>query len=290
MKKAFIALLFAFGVFSNLPSASAKDAPASAEQLRNAVESALKSKDKNDLLALVNWQGASEDMKSLTTNVLTDMLQSDAVAVKLTALPGGFRPIFERDGIRYTPNVTVMGMIEVDYAGKDNNTKLPYGQKGGAFYIPCTVEEKIPGPITKSKTLSVIVMGSISPDAGKLSGSFVYVQGGKEIKEDINAKGNFSKAFWGEYIKSCTVHKTRADDSPIQLTISENGKAIFESGEVTIRAPLFTKGNNFGDNQQRFLGVHPDCLRCFGISGLWPQNGFLHLSFCIGMDRDCRNV
>ena len=234
-------LVVLISLFSKMPAAFAKNAPTSRDQLREAVESALKTKDTNALAELVNWQGASDQMKSLTGWVIKDLFKHPYIAVKLISLPDGFRSIFERDGIRYSPNVSVVGMLEVDFSGTDQWVKLPYGKKDGGFYIPCTVEEKIPGPVIKSKALAIMVSGSTTPSAQKPSGSFIYLQGGKEFKEAIDGKGNFNKSFWGEYIKSCTVRKTSPDDDPIQLTIMENGKTIFQSEEVTNNEPIVYK-------------------------------------------------
>jgi hypothetical protein len=234
-------LLFLFTLLTGMPSAFAIDPPASPEQLRAAVESALKMKDTNALAELVNWQGASDDMKSLTRRVIEDLFANPYSTVKLIGLPDGFRAVTERDGIRYSPNVSVVGMLEVDFTGVIWRMKLPYGKKGGGFYIPCTVEEKIPGPAIKSRSLAIIVTGSTAPDAQKLSGSFIYIQGGGEVKEAIDGKGNFNKSFWGEYIKSCTVQKTSSDDDPIQLAIIEDGKTIFQSAEVTNNEPIVYK-------------------------------------------------
>jgi hypothetical protein len=234
-------LVVLLSLFSKTPSAFAKDAPTSPEQLRDAVESALKTKDTNALAELVNWQGASDHMKSLTGGVINDLFKHPYSAVKLIGLPDGFRSIFERDGIRYSPNVSVVGMLEVDFSGMDRWVKLPYGKKDGGFYIPCTVEEQIPGPVIKSKTLAIMVTCSTRPDAQKLSGSFIYLEGGKEVKEAIDGKGNFNKSFWGEYIKSCTVRKTSSDDDPIQLMIMEDGKTMFQSEEVTNNEPIVYK-------------------------------------------------
>ena len=231
--KQLILFVVLISLFSKMPSVFAKDTPGSPDQLREAVESALKTKDTNALAELVNWQGASDHMKSLTGGVVKDLFKHPYSAVKLIALPDGFRSVFERDGIRYSPNVSVVGMLEVDFSGMDRWVKLPYGKKNAGFYISCTVEEKVPGPVTKSKTLAIMVTGSTGPDAQKLSGSFIYLQGGKEIKEAIDGKGNFNKSFWGEYIKSCTVRKTSSGDDPIQLMIMEDGKTIFQSEEVT---------------------------------------------------------
>jgi hypothetical protein len=223
-------LVVLISLFSKMPAAFAKNTPTSPDQLREAVESALKTKDTNALAELVNWQGASDHMKLLTDGVIKDLFKHPYSAVKLIGLPDAFRSIFERDGIRYSPNVSVVGMLEVDFSGTDQWVKLPYGKKDGGFYISCTVEERIPGPVIKSKTLAIMVTGSSRP---KLSGSFIFLQGGKEVKEAIDGKGNFNKSFWGEYIKSCTVRKTSSGDDPIRLMIMEDGKTIFQSEEVT---------------------------------------------------------
>ena len=58
------------------------------------------------------------------------------------------------------------------------------------------------------------------------------------IKENISGKGNLSKAFWGDYVQSCTVQKTSDSEATIQLIISENGKNVFESKEVESKDPI----------------------------------------------------
>jgi len=63
MKRAlFIVCLTVFIGLPNLQPVLGKDAPASAPQLLKEFEAALKSKDKDALLALANWQGVSVDM------------------------------------------------------------------------------------------------------------------------------------------------------------------------------------------------------------------------------------
>jgi hypothetical protein len=87
------------------------------------------------------------------------------------------------------------------------------------------------------KSLNVAVMGLTSPVPVIFTGSYVYVKGGKEIKEDISGKGNRSEAFWGDYIKSCTVTRI-SDKGWIRLVISEDGKQIFRSEKVSTNAPI----------------------------------------------------
>jgi hypothetical protein len=234
----FIICLNVVIIASGLPMASAKDAPTSAEQLRSEVESALKSKDTNAFKALFNWQGVSESMKADMNDENADIFSHDVASVKLAALPTDFQPTNELNGVRYKPNVAVVGMIDVEYTEKGNAVSMPYGKTGDVFYLSSTVEERIATPTTKEKSLNVSVMGSAMPDAGGFTGSYAYVKGGKEITADINGKGNRSEAFWGDYIKSCTVRKTADNQDWIKLVISEDGKKIFESEETTNKEPI----------------------------------------------------
>jgi hypothetical protein len=215
----------------------AKDIPTSAEQLRAEVESVLKAKDTNAFTALFNWQGVSDEMKSETKDENADLFSHDIVAVKLTALSADFQTTNELNGVRYKPNVTVIGMISVEYTEKGNAVSMPYGKWGDAFYLSSTVEEKIAAPTVKEKSLNVMVMGVTSPEKVAFTGSFVNVKAGKEINGDISGSGNRSEAFWGDYIKSCSIQKT-SDDGWIKLIISEDGKKIFESEKITNKEPV----------------------------------------------------
>ena len=183
-------------------------------------------------MALFNWQGVSDSMKSEMNDENADIFSHDIAAVKLLALPADFQLTNELNGVRYKPNVAIVGMIDVEFTEKGNAVSMPYGKAGGVFYLSSTVEDKIAAPTTKEKNLNIMVMGVTSPEPVAFTGCYVYVKAGKEIKEDINGKGNISKAFWGDYVKSCTVQKTSDSDGTIQLIISENGKNVFESKEV----------------------------------------------------------
>jgi hypothetical protein len=210
-----------------------KDAPTSAEQLRSEVESALKAKDARALEELFNWQGVSDNMKTMMSTMVAEMPKREWTAVKLAPLPADFQATNEVNGIRYRPSVPVTGWIVVEFTPKGNAARLPYGKSGDAYYLSCNVEENIPGPITKSKILNIEVMGLADP--GTFSGDFVFVQGGKEIKQTIRNRG---ASFYGDYVKSCTVQKTTGSDDSIQLTITEDGKTVFESGEITNKEPI----------------------------------------------------
>ena len=95
----------------------------------------------------------------------------------------------------------------------------------------------------QEKSLNVAVMGTTTFVANggstpvTFTGSYVYVKGGKEIKEDISGKGNRSEAFWGDYIKSCTVQRT-SDTGKIKLMITEGTNMIFKSSWVSTNSPI----------------------------------------------------
>lgn len=239
MKRAlFIVWLTVFIGLPNMQPVLGKDAPASASQLLKEIEAAIKAKDKDALLALANWQGVSADMKSLQVGLFADLVTNAVQSVKLLPLPADFQSTNEVNGVRYTPNVSLMGLVDVQFTEEGNSMQMPYGKKGSAFYLAGTAEEKVAVPATKAKSLNIMVVGEASPDAGTFSGSCVYVRGGKDLTKEFNGKGNGSEAFWGDYIKSCTVRKNSDKAGSIRLVISEDGKQVYESKEVATKDPI----------------------------------------------------
>ena len=222
------------GIFSS----SAGQPPVSAEHLRGAFEWAINTRDTNGLLELFNWQGVSDHIKQGMRNQVEYMFQQKITAVKLAPLPADFQPDTEISGTRYKQNVTVVGQIEVDFDPKGTYLRLPFGTNGNAYFLSCTIEEKLHLVPTTPQPLDILVKGSAMADATMLSGSFVYVRDGQELKEEINARGNFSKGFFGDYIKSCTVQKQASDRHQIRLIIMEDGKKLFESESVTNETPI----------------------------------------------------
>jgi hypothetical protein len=216
-----------------LQTMPAKGAPSSAEELRSRVEAALKASNTNAFMALFNWEGVSEQRKSMMSTMVAAMPKHEWTAVKLAPLPADFQATNEVNGIRYRPSVVVGGWIVVEFTPKGNAAQLPYGKSGDAYYLSCNVAEKLPGPITKSKILNIEVMGLADP--GTFSGTYVFVQGGREIKQNLSNRG---AGFYGDYVKSCTVQKTTGSADSIQLTITEDGKTVFESEEVTNQTPI----------------------------------------------------
>jgi hypothetical protein len=218
----------------------AQFASATADELLNRFEAALRAKNTNAIMALFDWQGVSEDMKASQQQIIGMMFSQEVKSVKLSPLPMDFKTEFERNGIRYRPNVTVVGLIDIQYAQKGSLGRKPYGKKNNAFYLANTIQERISHPATMEKSLNISIQGTVSPKPISFEGFYVYLKGGKEIKEkiiDTLHKGNLSQTFWGDRIKSCIVWKTSAGGE-ISLVITEDGKEVFKSEWETRNKPI----------------------------------------------------
>jgi hypothetical protein len=216
-------------------------APTSAEQLLKQFTKAVKAKDKEAVFGLFNWQNVTNEMKLQLQGFYDPIFQMEVKDIQLTSLPADFKSDCEINGVRYHPNVVVIGYINVKLVRGKNYSQeslIPYGKKNNAFYLAGTIEEGVSKSTGKEKSLNVSVMGLTAPKPVSFTGTFVYMKGGKEIKGDISGdQGNLSRAFWGDFIKSCKVQKI-SDFGSIQLTISENGKKVFESEEVKTNDPI----------------------------------------------------
>jgi hypothetical protein len=216
-------------------------APTSAEQLLKQFKEAVKAKNKEAVIKLVNWQGVTNEMKVQQQEILDHILQMEVKDIKLTSLPADFKSVHELYGVRYHPNVVIVGYINMKcLKGKNysDETQIAYGKKNNAFYLAGAIEERISEPTMKGMCLSVTVIGNTFPKPVSFTGTYVYMKGGKEIKDDISSdQGNLSNAFSGDFIKSCKVQKI-SDFGSIQLIISEDGKKVFESEEVKTNDPI----------------------------------------------------
>jgi hypothetical protein len=217
-------------------------APTSAEQLLKQFKEAVKAKDKYAILKLVNWQGVTNEMKVQLQDEYASIFQMEVKDIELTSLPADFKSEYLVNGVRYHHNVDIIGYIKVEPVKAKNSlggTSFPYGKKDNVFYLSGTITEKVYEPKTKEKCLSVTVSGNNTvPKTVSFTGTYVYMKGGKEIKGDISGdQGNLSRAFWGDFIKSCKVQKI-SNFGSIQLLISEDGKKVFESEEVKTNDPI----------------------------------------------------
>ena len=230
MKRFLIAIVAIAAIF-NFSTSFAKP-PTSAEQLRSEFEAALKAKDTNAVLALVNWKGVSDKMKPDIIDQMTGMVMPKTVSVNLLPLSADYQPTNEMNGIRYFPNVHVLGQINVETTEKGNTSQIPYGESNGGFYIAGVAQETFDAHAKKTICLGISVMGLFPKETpGILTCSYAYVTGGKEKNAGFQCTNNWSICFWGDTIKSCTVKKISGAGT-FQLLINENGRKVFDSDMV----------------------------------------------------------
>lgn len=227
MKKLLAVLIFGFaGAFNSF------SAPTSAEQLRSEFEMALKTKDTNAIASLFDWQDVPDDLKVMTTGAAAEMVKHEISGVKLLPLPASYHPTNEMNGVRYFPNVNVIGMIDVEFAQKGQWMQLPYGESAGAFYMAGTEKETFDANEKKSTPLAVMVTGLFSKEnPGILTCSYVYVSAGNERTSSFQFTNNWNNSFFGDYIKSCKVTKISGSGS-YELEIHEGTNTVFDSDMV----------------------------------------------------------
>ena len=240
MEKTILVLLFGFGILSNVLSASAKDVSASAEELRDALESALKSKDTNALSTLVNWRGVSTHIKTMMDGTFADMLYQEITDVKLSPLTGNFKATNEVRGIRYRPNVTIVGMLDVEYAQKGNAMHLPYGKLGNVFYISGTVEEKMAQGDGLFKTI-----------IDTNSGEYVIVS---PDQQTLMLKDRFHKIIWSTNV----VESLKKFEFPEEKTEREKRIANVEmlKGEIYVHMSKDVATVNKRTGEVGYLGAN----------------------------------
>jgi hypothetical protein len=145
MKYKAIVCLSLLLIGSGLTSAFAKDPPASAEQLRAEVESALKAKDASALIGLFNWQGVSDNFKTMMGKMAADMTNHEWTAVKLAPLPDDFQATNVVNGIRYRPSVAVTGWIVVEFTPKETPRSFPMAKAAMPTICPAMWRKRFRG-------------------------------------------------------------------------------------------------------------------------------------------------
>jgi hypothetical protein len=149
MKNRLIRVCMGFLAALLLSSLVAQAAPNSAEQLRDAYEAAVKAGNKEAILALIHWEGVSDRMKAFEGDLTEKMFKNGVKSVKLGAVPPASQTTFTSRGVRRSPNLPVLGSLEVEFVQQGDTKitrKLPYGKKGDVFYLTGTLEEKVPAP------------------------------------------------------------------------------------------------------------------------------------------------
>ena len=103
-------------VFSQPLYSQTISAPTSAEQLLKQFNEAVKAKDKEAVMRLVNWQNVTNEMKVQQQGFFDPIFQMEVKDIRLSSLPTDFKSEHELNGVRYHPNVVIIGYINVKLA------------------------------------------------------------------------------------------------------------------------------------------------------------------------------
>ncbi len=145
-------VIFSIAVLALQP-VHGKDAPTSEKQLLEELEKALRAKDKDAVISLVSWIGVPTEMKALQVEIIEKMLKEDVKSVNFAPMEKSDKLNFELNGVRYTPNVYVLGSIAVEFIRGGNPMLMPYGKKDdGAWYIMGSAEYKSDAQSIKNRT------------------------------------------------------------------------------------------------------------------------------------------
>ena len=222
--------------------------PTSERELAARLKAAVEAADTNAMIALFNWQGVPDYPKSPGMKLFARLLEhkKDGMDVHVWSrpVPDDYETESMMNGIRYRPNVTLLGLIRADVSGYLGGTNtgygidLLYGKKDDAYYLASYSEEKLYESTANEKTFGVWVEGVISSDPVIFTGLCTYVQNKMEIRKAIRGKGFIHEMFSGDELKSCTIQKISDDKGSIRLVLYENGKKFFESPQVQTKDPI----------------------------------------------------
>ncbi len=163
---AVVLVIVLLGVWFRRPGPS-QVAPTSDAQFLKKFESSLKAKDKDAVMALFNWQDVSVEMKSFYSLMISEFLKIDVENVIRSPIPENFPATLDGEGVHYGLNVDPVGVLDVQSnTRKINLMQLPYGKKGGVFYIACLTEELVASRMG-ARTITVQLVttdGKLLPD------------------------------------------------------------------------------------------------------------------------------
>ncbi len=217
------------------------DGASTKEELLQKFEQAVRSNNESELRSLFNWEGADEQMKTASEQLIVQLTKYPPQKINLEPLPNDFQSEFVISGTRYRPNVVLDGRIRIRY-GADGpphtpSIAIPYGQKGGRYYIPVTVKEKTGYIGPPDRQLNIVVQGTSAPMEVRFSGSCSYVASGEKKTVDITGEGNRSIVVMGQDVESCMIRKLPSEGW-IKLVIYVNGQKVYESERVDSAQPI----------------------------------------------------
>jgi hypothetical protein len=224
MKNKILAILFS-AVVVNIYA----DVPKSADELAGRVSLAIINKDKKAMENLCCWDGVSVDMRADLTEDNNNIIKAGVTNSSAVTNILGFLQEYEAQGKKYHFNLPILGYIQVGMTNDENAAQIPYGEKDGGFYLTSAIPIDPSAVADKWKIINIQVRtGGISPSASNFNGYYIYVNSGKETKEEINGEKNATVGFQASDLKYCQV-ELLSTNGWIQLMITENGGKVFDT-------------------------------------------------------------
>ncbi|MGI9628786.1 MAG: hypothetical protein ACR2QM_18265 [Longimicrobiales bacterium] len=213
------------------------EVPTSAEGLAAEFKNGALAKDRARLNALVSWDAVTDEMRTSQEQSLGRITEYDVADVTVDPLPGDYQARRVRNGLVYRPNVEVEGMLTITFGASGppsmGSMSMPFGRTGEGNYLvagittePMSSESE--GESMEDVSLNVSVVGAGNTEPIQFEGRCVFVASGEELIEPFQGSGNLSKAFWGQYVKRCSVRRT-AGAGWLQMRVSEGGERVFTS-------------------------------------------------------------
>jgi len=221
-----------------MSAANGAEPPDSPEQLRSRVETAFKTKDKNAFVALYNWDGISDAMKTQVQKMIPMIFNAKVTNVVVQPVPADFQNAFTRNGITYTFNLPVTGVIALQNAlpGGGGQITMPYGKGPDGYYIviQCKKTGDQSDPLHPDKIIWIFATSTGARNPPDLALDYGYFSGLKEIKSQSAHKGVISLNFPGKSVAYCNL-KTTATNGTTRLRIKADGVDVYDSKEVEVK-------------------------------------------------------
>src|ERR1039457_6764209 len=150
-----ISWLFFAGLVSWLPGQS-RAAPPSDAQLRQALETALKSKDKTAIMALYSWEGVPDWVKADQSADVDDWLTRELKNATTSPMPTNLPRVMVHNTLRFHLNIRATGIISLGFTD-GYGFGFPYGKKGDDYYLASIIAEEIPIPPDETNDLIIRV-------------------------------------------------------------------------------------------------------------------------------------
>jgi peroxiredoxin len=239
-------LVIMAGLGGGLP-AQAQTAPISDTQLLQAVENALKAKDKAAILALFNWDGVADWVKADQSNDVADWLTRDLKDATTAPLPKGFSSSGEHGNLRYHFNVEPAGIMQLGFTD-GYGFGYPYGKKGDALYLAGVITEESPLAASATNDLLITVR---TPDGQPVA--HARVEAGSPPKIPWL---HFSRFLGGKYLADGKGQFYLPATATNQLlgVANADGFGYLRSDELTNQAVMVVRPWGHIDGQLKNLG------------------------------------